>query len=234
MEVQDGFILGVYNYCDRWCEACPFTSRCRVFADGAEHEAERDPNFNAVTTAPPHPSDIRETPAWLAEAIEEMNVLSMSALSLPEERPLPEYHAAIVERARGYGVRVHHLDELKTHDTMEPTHPLSVISWFSTLISAKVFRALTGLLDDDGDREFPPDHEGSAKVALIGIDRSISSWEELVAAGRVSEQRASSFVADLGWLRQALETLLPNARVFVRPGFDEPCEVTRLEATDLS
>lgn len=26
------FISGIYNYCDRWCERCPFTSRCMNFA----------------------------------------------------------------------------------------------------------------------------------------------------------------------------------------------------------
>ena len=26
------FIPGVYNFCDRWCERCPLTARCRVFA----------------------------------------------------------------------------------------------------------------------------------------------------------------------------------------------------------
>src|SRR2546421_8625439 len=26
------FISGIYNYCDRWCERCPFTSRCLNFA----------------------------------------------------------------------------------------------------------------------------------------------------------------------------------------------------------
>jgi len=26
------FIPGVYNYCDRWCERCPFTSRCMNYA----------------------------------------------------------------------------------------------------------------------------------------------------------------------------------------------------------
>jgi len=24
-------ISGIYNYCDRWCERCPFTSRCLNF-----------------------------------------------------------------------------------------------------------------------------------------------------------------------------------------------------------
>jgi hypothetical protein len=26
-------IPGVYNYCDRWCERCVFSRRCRVFRD---------------------------------------------------------------------------------------------------------------------------------------------------------------------------------------------------------
>lgn len=31
MKVQDELIIGVYNYCDTWCERCLFTSRCRSF-----------------------------------------------------------------------------------------------------------------------------------------------------------------------------------------------------------
>ena len=26
------FISGIYNYCDRWCERCQFTSRCFLYA----------------------------------------------------------------------------------------------------------------------------------------------------------------------------------------------------------
>ena len=40
------FIAGVYNYCDRWCERCPLTSRCLVYAmeqtEGPEDPAARD------------------------------------------------------------------------------------------------------------------------------------------------------------------------------------------------
>lgn len=25
---RPGLIAGIYNYCDRWCERCPFTARC--------------------------------------------------------------------------------------------------------------------------------------------------------------------------------------------------------------
>src|SRR5215510_4596838 len=37
------FISGIYNYCDRWCERCPLTSRCLLYAqeqaDGEDLDA---------------------------------------------------------------------------------------------------------------------------------------------------------------------------------------------------
>ena len=33
------FIPGIFNYCDRWCERCAFTQRCRSFAMEAELKA---------------------------------------------------------------------------------------------------------------------------------------------------------------------------------------------------
>ena len=35
-------VSGIYNYCDRWCERCPLTSRCLVYA------AEQEDNDRAV------------------------------------------------------------------------------------------------------------------------------------------------------------------------------------------
>lgn len=34
------YIRGIYNYCDRWCERCPFNHRCRLFADEAKLSPE--------------------------------------------------------------------------------------------------------------------------------------------------------------------------------------------------
>jgi hypothetical protein len=31
------FIPGIYNYCDRWCERCPFTARCLVYIQEQQH-----------------------------------------------------------------------------------------------------------------------------------------------------------------------------------------------------
>jgi hypothetical protein len=127
---------------------------------------------------------------------------------------------------------VHRCDELKPYAGAHANDPVSVVYWFATLIGAKVNRALTGLVEYDGDRSFPPDHEGSAKVALLSVDRSVTAWRDLMSIGRVSERRAGSFIADLEFLREALEMMVPKARDFVRPGLDEPDEVKMLDAAE--
>jgi len=111
----------------------------------------------------------------------------------------------------------------------EAGDPRDVIAWFHMMIHVKAMRALHGLAEDDpADRDWPADHDGSAKVALIGIDRSHTAWLDLVEVGLASPADAASFIDDLIWLCAALERTFPNARAFVRPGFDEPDEVARL------
>ena len=40
------------------------------------------------------------------------------------------------------------------------------------------------------------------------------------------------FIAELAWLGEALERVRPNARTFVRPGFDEPEAVATVLAAE--
>jgi hypothetical protein len=72
----------------------------------------------------------------------------------------------------------------------------------------------------------------SAKVALLGIERSHAAWLDLVQCGVVSAAEAEPFIADLVWLGDALEGARPRARAFVRPAFDEPDAVARLLADE--
>ena len=37
-------IPGIYNYCDRWCERCTFTSRCLTFL--TEEEKKRESGYS--------------------------------------------------------------------------------------------------------------------------------------------------------------------------------------------
>lgn len=238
MEVRDGFILGIFNYCDRWCEACPFTSRCRLFADVAEAEASLDPHLQPVVDAPVLPEEADPPPPrWMQDMIAEMNEaaarIAAGALEVPLEPLPPKEHLAIEKRAKGYCLRVYPWLKSLAYEPSDPTDPRAVIGWFHTMIPAKVHRAICGLAEDGPeDHDWPPDHDGSAKVALLGIERSHAAWLDLVECGVISDAAAAPFIADLVWLGEALEHVFPQARAFVRPAFDEPVEVAMLLAQE--
>lgn len=243
MEVQDGFIVGIFNYCDRWCERCALASRCRLFADVARHDANDDGNFKDLLAAKPHPQDVREPPSWLADLIEEATAAAQDEIGkarpavladdVDEELPAP--YLVICERARSYGLSVHEwLRNGRGRAFGAEGDLIEVIEHFAIFIPPKIYRALAGLAEFDGDRDFPPDHEGSAKIALIAIERSMAAWRDLGAQGGVTEVFVADMVRELGWLRSEIEAAIPRAVAFVRPGFDEPEEVKRLEASDLS
>ncbi len=144
-------------------------------------------------------------------------------------------HEPIAARAMAYGDRVHDWIETRGFhtSTRPPDDARSVISWFQYSIAVKARRALTGLADDDPeDRDWPADHDGSAKVALLGIERSHAAWLHLVEIDLASASEAEPFIADLIWLCDELERVFPGARAFVRPGFDEPDEVAKLLAAE--
>jgi len=103
---------------------------------------------------------------------------------------------------------------------------VEVISWYQDQISVKLMRALDGeaLVDSETDEEiedFPKDSDGSTKVALIGIDRSIGAWGTLRNNFSLKSDSIMSILVSLDGLRSDIETRFPDARRFVRPGFDQ-------------
>jgi hypothetical protein len=237
LEVQDGFIVGIFNFCDSWCSRCRFTSHCSVFARQAEMDAGCDPHLRPVIDAPPLPAEAElPPPLWMKGLIKDMNEAAREPISEKEWeriRPrVPQKYIAIDARAREYASR--------TSGWLAGTTPLlekgdrgprEVISWFHVLIASKITRSLTVQPGDDPHDVIAAfDHNGSAKVALLGLEQSHAAWLELVEQGAVSHHEALPFIADLVWLGEALELVRPNARVFVRPAFDEPDEVASLFA----
>lgn len=62
---------------------------------------------------------------------------------------------------------------------------------------------------------------GSAKIALTGMDRCIAAWSALrIALGPDEDDEILDHLAQLSAIRRETENLFPNARAFVRPGFD--------------
>jgi len=80
-------------------------------------------------------------------------------------------------------------------------------------------RAATG--NENNDISDKQDSDGSAKVALIGIDRSIAAWGKLLSYFPEQEDELLDILVHLEKLRRTTENEFPDARAFIRPGFDD-------------
>jgi hypothetical protein len=235
---DERFIPGIHNYCDRWCERCPQTSRCLNFALSEEEFAD------------PEARDIKNEAFWkklsevfsdtldlLKEAAEERGI-DLEAL---DTEPIQEEANRREEMAEGHEVcRAAKIysnlveDWFTSTESLFPASPalggedmdleeaLEVIRWYQHFIYVKLMRAVQGELEerDEGIDEFPRDSEGSAKIALVGIDRSIGAWGTVYAGDLLHDEKTLRFVAYLDRLREEVEKTFPKARSFIRPGFD--------------
>lgn len=98
-----------------------------------------------------------------------------------------------------------------------------IIFWYQHFIYIKLMRSVHGILGDPPEilAEFPKDSDGSAKVALIAIDRSMAAWGRMYEHFPAHQEQILSIIKLLDSLRTRVEKIFPEARHFVRPGFDE-------------
>jgi hypothetical protein len=81
-----------------------------------------------------------------------------------------------------------------------------------------------------GDQQ--SDANGSGKAALLGLERMESAWRMLIDTHHYSAKEGAPFLAEIARMQRNLDRAVPNARAFVRPGFDEPEEVKMLGAPE--
>jgi hypothetical protein len=231
-------ISGIYNYCDRWCERCPLTSRCLVYATEQEDHVSpesRDTNNEAfwqkLSSIFAETRELiavwaRDTRVNLTAPREEIEPRHHRRRQLVDNHPLTkagkQYANAASDWFREFDqatIVVNDMHSERWEDARE------VIQWYQYQIAVKTMRALSGrreeLEEDPEILDFPKDSDGSAKVALIGIDRSMAAWRLMQLC---LPDRAGSIVPLillLERLRLRLEKGFPEAREFVRPGFDE-------------
>jgi len=242
------FIEGIYNYCDRWCERCSFTSRCLNFAmaeDEPEHAETRDARNQVFWQK--FGETLQVTLELLHEFAEEHGI-DLDVIHSEEAAETEKFRDEMARdhgccrAARAYGEMVNDWFESARgfmgqgeaepgEGAMEGTADarareaetaLEVIRWYQHQIYVKLMRAVRGSLEDDPEIEegFQKDSDGSAKVALIGIDRSLAAWGEVRRSLPFFEQETVRLLVHLERLRREAEKAFPEARAFIRPGFD--------------
>ncbi|MBI3400913.1 MAG: hypothetical protein HY048_05795 [Acidobacteria bacterium] len=249
-------IPGIYNYCDRWCQRCPFTDRCLTFLDSQETE----PSPAGQSPADRVRASLQQTLDMIAEVARredvDLDVIAADAEASDtgqSEAASPEAAATadagdrhrddpLVVSARQYGDLAWRLARALGPIVAARGDPavidaVGVIDWFSSVIGAKVARAAGGLAfaREDGGMDAPDeaqiDFNGSAKVALLGIAESRRAWAVLMAEGKATADGVpAQAVRMLDALDAEVRARFPRAMAFVRPGFDEGGETQRRQS----
>lgn len=235
MEIQDGFIVSIFNYCDRWCERCPLTARCRVFAMSAEQEFEADhgPLIEPMAERQANAMAGR-TSRWENELGLDFAEVQREVDTNPEAYRLPDIkleHLVLEIRSQDLADDLWRWFKQRDLSQANVAEPMEVLHHFGIFVGAKIHRALQGLAEEE-PLEPDSDAYGSAKAALLGLERMRAAWHQLIAERSVAEKEAAPFVTTIGWLIEEIDRLVPGARAFIRPGFDEPDELMKLAAEE--
>ena len=237
------YIPGIYNYCDRWCERCPFTSRClNCSLDGeqkysaGELDITNEKFWEKITES-------FELALNLIEGLTKEHGLDMDAIEVePDDDEKAVFHIlsrmtqtyidSVDEWFRNHPALIEnnlHRSHLKLVQPQQNEAPvplkdaIEVITWYQYPIHVKLSRALRSK-ENEKKLEFddlPKDSDGSAKIALIEMDRSISAWGELLKYFTDPKKGIVEICRYLKRIRDIAEKEFPDARAFVRPGFDE-------------
>jgi len=250
-------IPGIYNYCDRWCERCTFTTRCLNFDISSAHsknletlDSENTAYWEEIANVF---SDTMKLLAYIAEK-EGFDLSKVDEAAVEQEmKKSDDAHAQaekhnISTQAKKYNAMVDDFftkekdsfvrkqDEMNMHlqlginekkiisEAVEIQGCFEIIGWYNAQIWVKLMRALSGKLEGEefeDENGFQRDSDGSAKVALIGIDRSIAAWGKLQQLFPEHTDELISVLLHLDKTRKEIEKEFPNARRFKRPGFDE-------------
>ncbi len=237
---MDNHIPYVHNYCDRWCERCTLTSRCRVFEQTSQMTPEQQDVGNRAFWE--YLSSMFTNAMEMVQKKAEELGIDLTVTDEEAEQYLKEQKDADtrIRKSRLFGLckeydgkvasfmkdhaleqTVSVLDERKTQTIADC---FEVITWYQHFIAAKLHRAMHGLMTDDlGDEyaDMPKDYDGSAKIALIAVDRSIAAWTTVYELLPSREDACLSALIVLQQIKNRTEKQFPEAYRFVRPGFDE-------------
>jgi hypothetical protein len=234
-----GFIPAIFNYCDRWCERCNFTGKCRT--------------FEMVRELSEHPVIPEQSPETKIQDIEDRLAGSFPPggyedadpfiFSDPEDSEDPNDLFSIKNKSERHPVanlthtysktshlwliaiaktcRTEFTKWLATGIADQILNAIETVSWYHFFMYPKILRALSGHFEMEED-EFPADDmNGSAKVVLIAIDWSIEAFNVLERHLTTHGTEIIRFTELLKRLRNDIEKIFPDARSFIRPGLDE-------------
>lgn len=228
LATDPALVPGIYNGCDQWCHYCPATDRCLAYkcrpaigAQGNIYDNLEEKLFESMRYLKAcHEAEGLAPPEDLVRLLN--GDRPTRASSVPVDDPLEQMgkHYAILATAflATSGMRMP--DNPLPKREHGPT-PADVFLFYHVLIAIKIYRAISSSLEAarSGSAQARWDAEVSAKVALIGIDRSGDALQVMMLDD--DDVRIGHMRKYLSRLRREVEARFPSARSLVRPGLDD-------------
>jgi hypothetical protein len=243
------WITGIHHYCDRWCERCDFSHRCLKFAvierligDDDSHDRTGLGTLARIFDEARIELEVGINKAGADElqvganvAVEKRIQRRAQIAGGRETNAALTYAHMVDEWFNNDKLPLRHIRDLKTRvenglirvadakgELVRLNDCVEIIRWHQHLPYVKLCRAFTSRVEEESSRESgPKDSDGSAKVALIALDRSIEAWSQLRDLFPEKTDSLLEILVHLDRLRRAVSAKFPRARKFKRPGFDE-------------
>lgn len=254
-QIDTGFVPGIYNYCDQWCEKCDLSHKCLTHVMGLKFRerggfkpdrslgggdkglyAQLKVFFKMMKEIMKEIAD--ERGISMKEMCESENLdesfmlrkkgswpMSDELMALGDKSELVRVgviYGALGERCLEILYKMFKKEANGDTSRYEKDPDISLVDWYIALIECKLRKAVCDfhasaqecfLLDNEFD--------AAAKIALIAAERSLLAWKNIQERFPVLKDKIEHIFLVLNQLLKDIEQQFPNARAFLRPGFDK-------------
>ena len=225
--LDPNLVPGIYNGCDQWCHYCPATDRCLAFkctarpGEGNIYENIEHKMFASMQLLHGcYEAEGIEPPEDLVRLLSGERPSNATYVPVDDALERMGKHYAVLATVY-LGSRAEPLPANPLPKREQGPTPLEVFLYYHFLIAIKIYRAITSSSEAarTGSIAARWDADVSAKVALIGIERSVEALQ--VMALDDDDVRIPHMRKHLSRLNREVQARFPAARTLVRPGLDD-------------
>lgn len=241
---ENNFIPSIFNYCDRWCEHCDYTERCRLFS--MENKRKDDGDYPDVNNMDEVTKEVQksfvETFRMIQEYAAKFNIdfssieevhdreqsgTSLSFLAAKYFQDASGYLRKLREEVKSRSLENAALSSIIPGITGINEMPsilecFEIIQWYHTMIPVKIERANSSSVDiNDKDKEEAKfvkyDIDGSAQVAYKSILKSMTALGMVHGWTENLKEETLNLIIDAGRIKNLIEKDFPGALTFIWP-----------------
>lgn len=242
------YISGIYNYCDRWCERCPMTHRCFLYAQETrarkrQLETGKDTDDleivlqdvqNNLSEAMKMISEkAGEEGIDLDEGMEEAQEEIQSDRDFCSHHPLHEKAFLLAKQSHAFlemlasEIQLRQCEGSTEEELTQVQDCFEVLSWYHMQQAVKVDRCLRGLRhaaftgNPDHTEAVVHDTNGSAKVAYLGLIRMLDAYTRIHEWNSSWNSQLMPLIHSVFEIMDAVDAHFPGHHTFKRPGFND-------------